>query len=113
MRNRTPTTSSNRDPDASIARRTRDEISDSEGSANMRLHSVLLGVAVAVTVAAPQFASGQMRPALGGTTPSGAIDDHLNDATTRSIPQAAAPTIPAPEPTCDTERNHKVQCTYR
>ena len=77
----------------------------------MRLHSVLLGVAVAVTVAAPQFASGQMRPALGGTTPSGAIFDHLNDATTHSMPQAPSPTIPTPESTWVPDRYVQVPGT--
>jgi hypothetical protein len=77
----------------------------------MRFHNVLLGVAVIVSTAAPQLASGQMRPALGGTTPSGAIFDHLNDATTRSMPQALPPTIPAPESTWVPDRYVQVPGT--
>ena len=77
----------------------------------MRLHSVLLGVAVVVSVAAPQLASGQMRPALGGTTPSGAIFDHLNDATTHPMPQAPSPTIPTPESTWVPDRYVQVPGT--
>jgi len=77
----------------------------------MRLHSVLLGVAVIVSVAAPQLASGQMRPALGGTTPSGAIFDHLNDATTHPMPQAPSPTIPTPESTWVPDRYVQVPGT--
>jgi len=77
----------------------------------MRFHNVLLGVAVVVSTAAPQLASGQMRPALGGTTPSGAIFDHLNDATTRSMPQAPPPTIPAPESTWVPDRYVQVPGT--
>ena len=77
----------------------------------MRLHSVLLGVAVIVSVAAPQLALGQMRPALGGTTPSGAIFDHLNDATTHPMPQAPSPTIPTPESTWVPDRYVQVPGT--
>jgi hypothetical protein len=77
----------------------------------MRFDSVLLGVAVIVSVAAPQLASGQMRPALGGTTPSGAIFDHLNDATTHPMPQAPSPTIPTPESTWVPDRYVQVPGT--
>src|SRR2546430_12979890 len=41
--------------------RKRNEISDSEGSAVMRLGRVLLGVAVLLNVAVPQVASSQMK----------------------------------------------------
>ena len=77
----------------------------------MRFHNVLLGVAVIVSTAAPQLASGQMRPALGGTTPSGAIFDHLNDATTHPMPQAPSPTIPTPESTWVPDRYVQVPGT--
>jgi hypothetical protein len=60
----------------------------------MRLRRVLLGVAMILNVAVPQLASGQMRSPAGGTTPSGAIFDRLNDATTGSMPQAPSPTVP-------------------
>src|SRR5207249_4890696 len=58
-----------------------------------------------------QLASGQMRPALGGTTPSGAIFDHLNDATTHPMPQAPSPTIPTPESTWVPDRYVQVPGT--
>jgi len=61
----------------------------------MRFGSVLLGVAVLLNIAAPQLASGQMRPP-GGTTPGGAIFDHLNGATTQPMPQAPSPPVPSP-----------------
>jgi len=51
-----------------------DEISDSEGSAVMRLGMVLLGVAVILNVAVPQVASSQMKSRPGDTTPGGAPD---------------------------------------
>jgi hypothetical protein len=65
----------------------------------MRLRKVLLGVAVILDVAVPPLASGQMRSPAGGTTPSGAIFDRLNEATTGSMPQVPSPTVPAPEET--------------
>jgi len=52
-----------------------------------------------------------MRPALGGTTPSGAIFDHLNDATTHPMPQAPSPTIPTPESTWVPDRYVQVPGT--
>jgi len=65
------------------------EISDSEGSAVMRLGMVLLGVAVILNVAVPQVASSQMKSPPGGTTPGGAIFDRLHDTTTRPMPPVA------------------------
>ena len=65
------------------------EISDSEGSAVMRLGMVLLGVAVILNVAVPQVASSQMKSPPGGTTPGGAIFDRLHDTTTRPMPPLA------------------------
>ena len=35
--------------------------------------------------------------AWGGTTPSGAIFDHLNDSMTRPVPQVPSPMVPVPE----------------
>ena len=62
----------------------------------MRLGRVLLGVAVLLNVAVPQVASSQMKSPPGGTTPAGAIFDRLHDTTTRPVPQAPSPTVPAP-----------------
>ena len=62
----------------------------------MRLRSVLLGVTAMLGVIVPQVASSQMRSAAGGTTPSGAIFDRLNGATTRPVPQVGPPTVPTP-----------------
>jgi len=57
---------------------------------------VLLGVAVLLNVAVPQVVSSQMKSPPGGTTPAGAIFDRLHDTTTRPVPQAPSPTVPAP-----------------
>src|SRR5437667_2216564 len=75
------------------------EISDSEGSAVMRLGMVLLGVAVILNVSVPRVASSQMKSPPGGTTPGGAIFDRLNDSTTRPKPQVPSPTVPTLEAT--------------
>src|SRR2546430_7248584 len=74
----------------------RNEISDSEGSAVMRLGRVLLGVAVLLNVAVPQVASSQMKSPPGGTTPAGALFSPLPEPTTRPRPPAPSPTVPAP-----------------
>src|SRR5256884_6789519 len=76
--------------------RKRNEISDSEGSAVMRLGRVLLGVAVLLNVAVPQVASSQMKSPPGGTTPAGAVFDRLHDTATRPPTPAASPPEPAP-----------------
>jgi hypothetical protein len=77
----------------------------------MRLRKVLLGVVVILNVATPQVAWSQMKSPPGGTTPSGAIFDHLNDATTHPMPQAPSPTIPTPESTWVPDRYVQVPGT--
>ena len=64
----------------------------------MRLRRMLVTIASIVSVAVPQVASSQMRSP-GGTTPSGAIFDHLNQSTTRPVPQVGSPTVPTPDQT--------------
>jgi hypothetical protein len=61
----------------------------------MRLQGVLLAVAMLLNLAAPPVASGQMRSPRG-TTPGGAIFDHLNGSTTQPVPQVPSPTVPSP-----------------
>jgi len=77
----------------------------------MRFHNVLLGVAVIVSTAAPQLASGQMRPALGGTTPSGAMFDRFNGTMTRPVPRVPSPTPPTPGETWIPDRTVQVPGT--
>src|SRR2546426_1662217 len=88
-----------------------DEISDSEGSAVMRLGMVLLGVAVILNVAVPQVASSQMKSRPGGTTPGGAIFDRLHDTTTRPMPPVPSSTAPRPEATWVPDRSVQVPGT--
>ena len=69
----------------------------------LRLRSVFVGVAAVVSVVVPQVASSQ--------TPSGAIFDRLNEATTRSVPQVPSPTVPTPDATWVPDRYVQVPGT--
>ena len=69
----------------------------------MQLRSVFLGVTAMLSVLAPRVASSQ--------TPSGAIFDHLNDATTRTVPQVGPPTVPTPAMTWVPDRYVQVPGT--
>jgi len=77
----------------------------------MRLGKVLLGAAVILNIAVPQVASSQMRSPLGGTTPSGALFDHLNGTLTRPVPSVQSPTPPPPVETWVPDRTVQVPGT--
>jgi hypothetical protein len=67
--------------------------------------ALLLMAAAAAPLARAAYAEPQSddvtetQLAWGGTTPSGAIFDHLNDSMTRPVPQVRSPMVPVPEST--------------
>ena len=62
-------------------------------------------------IAVPHVALSQLTSPPGGTTPSGAIFDHLHDATMRPVPQVPAPTARTPEATWVPDRSVQVPGT--
>jgi hypothetical protein len=62
----------------------------------MRWRTPFLGAVLILSVSALP-ALGQMKSPPGGTTPGGAIFDHLRDSTTRTVPQTPPPTVRPPD----------------
>jgi len=62
----------------------------------MRWRTSFFGAVLILSVGALQ-ALGQMKSPPGGTTPGGAIFDHLRDSTTRPVPQTPPPTVRPPD----------------
>jgi len=63
----------------------------------MLLRTVFISTAIILSVGFPQAVASQTKTPPGGTTPGGAIFDHLRDSTTRPVPQVPRPTVPAPD----------------
>ena len=76
----------------------------------MLLRQVLVTIASMLSVAVPQVATAQTR-SRGGTTPSGAIFDHLNQSTRRPVPQVSSPKVPTPDMTWVPDRYVQLQGT--
>jgi hypothetical protein len=65
----------------------------------MRLGTWLMLAAVIGASGLPHAVSGQLKSPPGGTTPSGAIFDRLNSATTRPVPRVPPTTVRPPDMT--------------
>jgi hypothetical protein len=76
----------------------------------MRWPVALVG-AVILSLGPFHVAFGQMRSPLGGTTPSGAVFDRLNNFSTRPVPQVAPPTVRQPDSTWVPDRYVQVPGT--
>src|SRR3989442_15945820 len=87
------------------------ERSGGEGSTNLRMPTPVVGAAVFLSLGVPDVALSQMKSPPGGTTPSGAIFDRLNGATTRPVPQVPPPAVRAPDMTWVPDRTVQIPGT--